>query len=211
MAVVDRARQAAQAQVEAAKALPSACLRQVFESEEAKRWPRKAFEEVAVLQRGYDLPSHQQVSGKYPVMTSSGMSGTHSQYKAKGPGVVTGRSGSIGRVHFVESHYWPHNTALFVREFKGNEPRYVFYLLQWLRLEGLSGGTGVPTLDRKTVHKVMVFHPDKERQLRIVAALDQQMSQAERLRQPAEARLEAVNALPGALLEQVFGGLEPPV
>jgi len=145
---IEKARKATEAQLEAAKSLPAVYLGAVFNSPEVRQWPKKKFEEVAILQRGYDLPSQNQILGKFPIMTSSGISGYHNECKGTPPGVITGRSGSIGKVYFVEEDYWPHNTALYVKDFKDNEPKYIFYLLQWLDLKTICSGSGVPTLDR---------------------------------------------------------------
>jgi type I restriction enzyme S subunit len=206
MASVASSRRSAEAQLEAAQFLLAAYLRAVFNSPEAQAWPRKKFEDVAVLQRGHDLPLKNRVPGAYPVMTSSGMVGTHNEYRSKGPGVVTGRSGSVGRVHFVEQDYWPHNTALYVKDFKGSDPRYTYYLLQWVNVKRVSSGTGVPTLDRKEVHKLIVAHPDISDQRRIAAELTERLAGVERLRRSLAEQLEAIEKLPAALLRRAFNG-----
>lgn len=77
--------------------------------------------EVCTLQRGFDLPVKRRRPGTYPLVTSSGPTDTHDEAKVSGPGVVTGRSGSIGNVYFVEDDFWPLNTALYIRDFHGNE------------------------------------------------------------------------------------------
>lgn len=84
-------------------------------------------ESVATLQRGYDLPTRLRQAGEFPLISSSGEIDSHSEAKATAPGVVTGRSGSIGKVHYVSKDFWPLNTTLYVRDFKGNHPRYIFY------------------------------------------------------------------------------------
>ena len=90
-----------------------------------KEWEVKRILDFAPLQRGFDLPTEKIVKGAYPVVYSNGILNFHIEYKAKGPGVVTGRSGTIGKVTYVESDYWPHNTSLWVTDFKGNNPKYV--------------------------------------------------------------------------------------
>ncbi|MGB7990464.1 MAG: restriction endonuclease subunit S, partial [Candidatus Methylophosphatis roskildensis] len=86
-------------------------------------WGTKRLHEVAPLQRGFDLPTGQICPGPYPVVYSNGVLQFHHQRMVRGPGVVTGRSGTIGKVHFIETDYWPHNTALWVTSFRGNEPK----------------------------------------------------------------------------------------
>jgi type I restriction enzyme S subunit len=134
------------------------------------------------------------------------MHGRHSEFRAKRPGVITGRSGSIGKVYFVDEDYWPHNTALYVKDFRGNEPKYVFFLLQWLDLETICSGSGVPTLDRKEVHKLSVSHPDRETQVRIAAILTDQMTAVEQTQKALKEQLDTINKLPATFLRRAFEG-----
>jgi len=206
MTAVEKARVAAEARLEAAKALPVAYLRAVFEGEEANRWAQRKFDEIAVLQRGYDLPFKNKVAGKYPLVTSSGIAGYHNEFKANAPGVVTGRSGSIGKVYYITEDYWPHNTSLFIRDFKGNVPLYIFYFLQWLNTEKVGSGTGVPTLDRKSVHRLTVGYPDIDTQNHIASILSQKNAEALKIAKIIQQELETINALPASLLRLAFTG-----
>lgn len=130
-------------------------------------WRIKKVLDVAPLQRGYDLLQSQIVSGKYPVVMSNGVSYYHSEFIAKGPGVITGRSGTIGNVHFIESDYWPHNTSLWVTDFKDNHPFYVYKIFQNLDLSRFGTGSGVPTLNRNDVHDQIIYLPEIEEQKKI--------------------------------------------
>ena len=87
----------------------------------ARDWPEKPLIEVAPLKRGYDLPVSKRNPGTVPIYAANGENGSHDEVKIEGPGVVTGRSGTIGKVHYVEGGYWPLNTALYVTDFKGND------------------------------------------------------------------------------------------
>ena len=110
----------------------------------------------------------------------------HSEYKAKAPGVVTGRSGTIGEVTYVPQDYWPHNTSLWVTDFKGNHPKFVFYFLQNLRLDRFYAGSGVPTLNRNDVHKKSILIPTLPEQKRIANILDTAKEEVKFLEQLAE-------------------------
>ncbi|HSW62153.1 MAG TPA: restriction endonuclease subunit S, partial [Dissulfurispiraceae bacterium] len=135
---------------------------------------RDFFSSLLTLQRGYDLPKQSWVEGPYPIVGSNGIIGFHSEYKEDGPGVVTGRSGTIGKVHYIDyHHYWPHNTALFVKDFKGNDPKYVKLLLESIDLKSLGERTAaVPSLDRKNAHRVAVQVPPFTEQKKIVAEIE---------------------------------------
>jgi type I restriction enzyme S subunit len=135
-------------------------------------WDLKALAEVAPLQRGFDLPKGQLKQGNYPVVYSNGVLNYHTAFQAKGPGVVTGRSGTIGTVTFIEQDFWPHNTSLWVTSFKGNDPKFIYYLYTRIGLERFATGSGVPTLNRNDVHAFKVSIPaTKHEQTAIVAIL----------------------------------------
>lgn len=127
-------------------------------------WERMSLEDALVLQRGFDLPSHERKEGMVPIYASTGVNGVHNLAKAKGPGVVTGRSGSLGVVHYVHEDFWPLNTTLWVKEFKRVSPAFAYFLLSALHFEQYNGGVSVPTLDRKVVHKISVIVPNSKSQ-----------------------------------------------
>jgi len=132
-------------------------------------WAVVTLIEAGTLQRGFDLPIQDRADGSVPIYAANGPVGTHSIARVKGPGVVTGRSGTIGKVHFVETDFWPLNTSLYVKDFHGNDPEFVALLLKTLGLERYLSGTGVPTLNRNIVHEVPVAIAPLREQKRIVA------------------------------------------
>ncbi len=125
-------------------------------------WVKEPLENLLVLQRGFDLPISKRIDGKIPIYASTGINGFHNVAKVKGPGVVTGRSGSLGTVMYVAKDYWPLNTTLWVKEFKKASPIFATYLLRAMKLEGYNGGVAVPTLNRNDVHKVDVLCPESK-------------------------------------------------
>lgn len=125
-------------------------------------WSKEPLENLLVLQRGFDLPVSKRIEGSVPIYASTGINGFHNVAKVKGPGVVTGRSGSLGTVMYVAKDYWPLNTTLWVKEFKKASPIFATYLLRAMKLEGYNGGAAVPTLNRNDVHKVDVLCPESK-------------------------------------------------
>ena len=122
-------------------------------------WTRGPLEQALFLQRGFDLPNGDRSPGDVPVYGSTGINGHHDAAKATGPGVVTGRSGTLGVVHYVPQDYWPLNTALWVKEFRAVSPLVAYFLLSELKLGALNSGASVPTLDRKVAHQMPVLIP----------------------------------------------------
>ncbi len=158
------------------------------------------------LQRGHDLTASEQHLGTVPVMGSAGANGTHSEARAAGPGVVIGRSGaSIGRVHYSEIPYWPHNTCLYVTDFLGNSPRFAYYLLKTLNLAAYNSGSAQPSLNRNFIYSMPVRVPIRHEQESIVAmlrALDDRIA----LLRETNATLEAIAQ---ALFKSWFVDFDP--
>lgn len=139
----------------------------------AGEWEMKRLGNIAPLQRGFDLPNAQLKAGNYPVIYSNGVVNRHANYMVKGPGVTTGRSGTIGKVFFIEENYWPHNTSLWVTTFKGNDPRFIYHLYSHIGIDKFSSGSGVPTLNRNDVHDFELTIPSPDEQRAIAAVLSE--------------------------------------
>lgn len=128
--------------------------------------------DVVTLQRGHDLPSKSRGAGTVPIIGSFGITGFHDVARYRGPGVAIGRSGaSIGVATYCPDDYWPLNTCLFVKDFKGNDPRWVYYLLDFIDFSGYNSGSAQPSLNRNYLAKIRVRLPEPEEQRRIAATL----------------------------------------
>ena len=134
-------------------------------------WKELHFKDFVTLQRGFDLPKSRMTDGIIPVFGSNCVIGFHDEAKVEAPGVVTGRSGTLGLVQYSEQPFWPHNTTLWVKDFKGNSPRFVYYKLQTLHLERFNGGASVPTLNRNVLDPLTVKIPERTAQDRIASTL----------------------------------------
>lgn len=134
-------------------------------------WEVTTLGNVATLQRGYDLPQRVRRRGTIPIVSSSGIYDTHNQSQVRGPGVVTGRYGTIGEVFFIKDDFWPLNTTLFVKDFKGNDPLFISYLLRTVDFHSHSGKSGVPGVNRNDLHQLAVRLPSTSEQRAIAAAL----------------------------------------
>lgn len=135
-------------------------------------WERAPFEDALVLQRGFDLPKNYWKEGNFPICGSTGIIGHHVEARVKSPGVYTGRSGSLGVVNYIDEDFWPHNTTLWVKEFKRVSPLFALFLLRSMNLKQYNGGASVPTLDRKAVHRVEIQIPPRP----LIALFDEQVS-----------------------------------
>lgn len=129
------------------------------------------FDEFVRLNRGFDLPESKIVDGEYPVVASTNIKAYHNAYKVKPPVVVTGRSGSLGKVQYIDIKCWPLNTSLYSKDFRGNNPKYIYYFLQTMHLEQYNAGAGVPTLNQNHLQRLKIVVHDIDEQKRIADIL----------------------------------------
>jgi type I restriction enzyme S subunit len=171
------------------------------EFRDAEGWEEKLLGDVAPLQRGFDLPSDLIRPGKIPIVYSNGIQKYHEAGMATAPGLVTGRSGTIGKLHFIEAgEYWPHNTSLWVTDFMGNVPRFIYYLYDSIGMGRFSSGSGVPTLNRNDVHAFRSPVPKPPEQQKIAGCL----SSVDELIAAQARKLDALKTHKKGLMQQLF-------
>jgi type I restriction enzyme S subunit len=124
-------------------------------------WEVGGLEEFLVLQREFDLPAPQRIKGAYPVVAASGVSGTHNEPMAFAPGVVTGRSGVLGKVFYIQTDFFPLNTTLWAKEFRLATPIYGYFLLCDIDFAVFNAGSAVPTLNRNHLGSLRFPLPTK--------------------------------------------------
>lgn len=170
-------------------------------------WEEKNFNQVCILQRGFDLPRHSRNKGNYPLVSSNGITDKVDLWKVKAPGVVTGRSGTIGNVHYIEEDFWPLNTTLYLKNFHGNYEKCVFYFLKQFNLDRYSSGAGVPTLNRNNVHSERVYFPKSIfEQKYIVTKLEALSSKTKKLEALYQQKLVNLEELKKSILKKAFKG-----
>lgn len=125
-------------------------------------WEVVKLGDALTLQRGFDLPVGERGEGNVPVYAATGLNGTHSVAKVKGPGVLTGRSGSLGTVTYIHEDFWPLNTTLWIKDYRLVSPAYAYYILNSIELKTFNSGAAVPTLNRNDVHQAPVIIPSRE-------------------------------------------------
>ena len=158
-------------------------------------WVQATLGDAMQLQRGFDLPSGARKEGAVPIIASTGVTGFHDEARVSGPGVVTGRSGTLGAVHFVHEDFWPLNTSLWVREFRLVTPLVAYFMLLELGLSQFNSGASVPTLDRKAVHPMPAMIPSKPVQTAFEEVAGPMFSQIRVLNQAASKAKQARDAL----------------
>ncbi|MYL24374.1 restriction endonuclease subunit S [Halomonas alkaliantarctica] len=165
-------------------------------------WESGALQDVILLQRGFDLPVKKRTPGDFPIVSATGVSGTHVEAKVDGPGVITGRSGSIGKVMYVHGSYWPLNTTLWGKAFPLGSSLFAFYTLSAIDLKSFNVGAAVPTLNRNDIHGLPVAVPNKE----IIASFDQAVGPIHKLMVTLEKKNSNLRAQRDMLLPKLVSG-----
>ena len=166
---------------------------------------QKYFSEICTLKRGYDLPKSKREKGRFPLLSANGITDYIDSFKILGPGVVTGRSGTIGKVHFVENDFHPLNTALYVKDYKGHFEKYIYYFLKSFNLKRFSSGAGVPTLNRNVLSNEIAFiNSDRSVQIKISKELDSVELEIHRLFSIMKKKKELHQLLKSTILSKEF-------
>ncbi len=135
-------------------------------------WQELTFGDFVSIQRGHDLPDQDRRKGSVPILGSFGITGYHDTAKTKGPGVTIGRSGaSFGVAAYSSVDYWPLNTALYVTDFKGNDPKFVFYFMKCFDFSSYNSGSAQPSLNRNSLYPTIVKIPQTSEQKQIASLL----------------------------------------
>lgn len=169
-------------------------------------WRQACLGTAIRLQRGHDLPDDLRRDGPVPVVSSGGVSGWHDQAAATGPGVVTGRYGTVGAVHWVEREYWPLNTTLYVRDFGGRHPRWVFHLLSVLPLDIDAAKSAVRGINRNVIGQLRIPLPPQDEQQTIAVAVDEAIDRTFRPVQAIEQQIALLKERRQALITAAVTG-----
>ncbi len=124
-----------------------------------EEWVNCTLGDLLTFQRGHDLPKSEMQSGEYPVVGSNGIIGFHNEFTTNEPSVTIGRSGNVGNPFIYYGKTWSHNTTLYVKDFKGNDPVFIYYFLKTMDLSNYAGGSAVPTLNRNHIHTLPIRIP----------------------------------------------------
>lgn len=163
------------------------------------------------LQRGHDLPADSRQEGTVPIVSSGGVSGYHSVAGATGPGVVTGRYGTIGEVFYIDEDYWPLNTTLYVKDFRGNDPRWVHHLLAAIPLDAEKDKSAVTGINRNVIGRLRIPRPPLIDQIRIGRDLDRSQTEFEAATAKLKAQVSLLKERRRALITAVVSGDLPPL
>ncbi|OIO75835.1 MAG: hypothetical protein AUJ85_01860 [Elusimicrobia bacterium CG1_02_37_114] len=134
-------------------------------------WKETNLGQEIELNYGKSLPKRDRIEGKYPVFGSNGIVDYHNKALVKGPGIIIGRKGSCGEVHYTNEDFWPIDTTYYITLRDENDLRFISYLLSSLGLSLMNYHSTIPGLNRENVYQIKCMFPPLPEQKKISAVL----------------------------------------
>lgn len=134
-------------------------------------WTKQPLSAVLDFAYGKGLPARRRKEGTVPVYGSAGVIDSHDTALVKGPGVIVGRKGTVGAVHWCDIDFYPIDTTFYVVPTGQIRLRYAYYLLRTLPLSQMNTDVAVPGLNRNNALRLKVAFPSFSQQDRIIDIL----------------------------------------
>jgi len=235
MEAVEKARKATEAQLEAAKALPAAYLRAVFESEEANSWERRKLGDVCRVTKlaGFEYTKYVNYNpdGKYIALRAQNVRNTGldlsnfvkitedvASYLSRskldsGDIVMTFIGANIGEATWIDKNdmfYCAPNIARITPNAELIDCQFLTRLIHssefQRQIRDINESTAQQSLSMKNIRDFWVVFPTLSQQKQIASTLTEQMQEVERLKQNLKEQLDTINKLPAVLLSRAFKG-----
>lgn len=145
------------------EAMAETLFRQWFIEEAKEDWEDGTLDQLIDLKYGKALKQEDRSGSGYPVVASSGIVGFHNDYLVKGPGIVIGRKGTLGKVYFMEDNFYPIDTSYFIQtKTSGSNLIFEYYLLKSLDFANMNSDSAVPGLNRNIALGTQIQVPPEE-------------------------------------------------
>ncbi|MCC8994576.1 MAG: restriction endonuclease subunit S [Candidatus Contendobacter sp.] len=168
-------------------------------------WDCVPLKERLELLYGRALCEEDRRPGEIDVFGSNGKVGTHNGHWLEAPGILVGRKGTVGAVHYAGRAFWPIDTVYYVKPIAKDQLRYLYYLLNYLPLAFLNAATGVPGLSRRDAYALRGAFPPFDEQAAIACILDAVDTAIEQTREAVERARTLDHSLLHDLLEHGLG------
>ena len=155
-----------------------------------------------LLAYGSGLREEDRESGNIDVYGSNGVIGSHTRALMNGPGILVGRKGTVGAIHYASDPFWPIDTVYYVVPRSEDNLRFLQHLLDYLPLQCLNAATGLPGLSRRDAYSLLGVFPPLEEQAAIASILDAVDTALEHTRTAIEHSSRVHHSLLHKLLER---------
>ena len=128
-----------------------------------KGWRIGRIEDVCEFSYGKALKADKRIQGRIPVYGSNGQIGWHNESLVSGPGIIVGRKGNPGLIHWSKEDFFPIDTTFYVVPRVGKSiMHFLYFALEHADLPRLSADSAVPGLNRNIAYMQQLVIPTEQ-------------------------------------------------
>ena len=162
-----------------------------------KTWRKVKLGEVLELKYGFGLPETKRKTGRVPVFGSSGIVGAHNEAAVQSQGIVIGRKGHVGSIHYSNVPFYPIDTVYYVDQLKiPGDIKFFYYFLKRIPFQQIGSDVGVPGLNRDIAYGLEVKIPEdpniQKRIADVLSAFDDKIELNNKISKNLEAMAQAI-------------------
>ena len=161
-------------------------------------WERKGLSEVCTINSGRDYKHLK--NGGIPVYGTSGYMLSVNEKLSDEDAIGIGRKGTINKPYLLSAPFWTVDTLFYVICKVGYDLNYLFLIFQKIRWKKFDESTGVPSLSKKTIEKVVSKFPSYEEQ----CAIGLYFSDLDNLINYYQEKISQLETLKKKLLQDMF-------
>lgn len=170
-------------------------------------WDVTRLKTVCRFVYGDALADQNRRPGEVKVFGSNGPVGLHDEANTAGPCLLIGRKGSFGKINFSEDQAFAIDTVFYVdRHSTRQNLRWLYYLLQCLKLDSVSKDAAVPGLDREDAHNNRVPLCCHEEQHQLATFLDSELAKLNSVISRVQRKIGLINEFRERLIADVVTG-----
>ena len=140
--------------------MAEALFREWFVERVGEDWEDGILNDLVEFNYGKALSKNRRSGSGFPVYGSSGVVGYHSKYLVEGPGIITGRKGTLGVINYSFENFFPIDTTFFITSKTKSQGLYFeFFLIKSLGLGKMNTDSAVPGLNRNLAHSIKIKVP----------------------------------------------------
>ncbi|MGO4884200.1 MAG: restriction endonuclease subunit S, partial [Bryobacteraceae bacterium] len=145
-------------------------------------WREARLKYVARFGYGDALPPDEAQDGQFQVFGSNGSYASFTRPNTGAPAIIVGRKGSFGKMNWTPERCFASDTTFVVDATTCEENlRWVYWLLQTLRLDEFTEEAAIPGLNREVAYNKPVLVPTHGEQRAIADYLDSETARLDAL------------------------------
>lgn len=137
-----------------------------------KGWKECKLKDILKINYGKSLTENRRKHGDIPVFGSSGIVGWHINSLVNKKGIIIGRKGTVGAIHYSDKPFYPIDTTYYFTEKDTKEDlKFMYYLMEFIPLNRFDESSAVPGLNRNTFYNLDIIIPTDIKEQKAIAGI----------------------------------------